>query len=229
MADFNSPFYPYTKTYPGYITGRGIDEVPNLIVRYLMDLPDANGYAPADDNNRPRVRLMKYLWHDGADPLGQAMPSATEKISMLYDGSNPVVNTDEEFTKHPKGFRIFPQVFWMPADFRAGSMLKLYIGRVLPYSPYYWDVGISFELVVNYMQDNNLKTSALSRLWAMEQALVESLHGVNITGIGAFDFNRTIHMDAGSHAFHDEGTNIGRQVDFSFRWAESNSGSSVVE
>lgn len=220
MEDFNSPFYPYKKVYPGYNGGRGIEDVPNNVVRYLMDLPDANGYYPADDNDRPRVRLMKYLWYDGANPLEQELPSPQEKMSMLYDGSNPVVNTDDEIEKHPKGFRIYPQAFWMPADFRAGTLLKVYMGRILPYSPYNWDVGICFELVVNYMQDNNLKTSALSRLWAMEQALIESLHGVNMMGIGAFDFNRSIHMDSGSHPFHDEGTNIGRQVNFSFRWAE---------
>ena len=203
--------------------------MPNLVVRYLLDLPDANGYEPADDNDRPRVRLMKYLWHDGDRPLDRTLPQPQEKLSLLYDGNRPVVNTFEEKEKHPKGFRIFPQAFWMPADFRAGTLLKVYIGRVLPYSPYYWDVGVCFELVVNYMQDNNLKTSAMSRLWAMEQALIESLHGVNITGIGSFEFNRAIHMDSGSHYFHDEGTNIGRQIDFSFRWAESNSGSGVVE
>ena len=86
MEDFNSPFYPYKKVYPGYIGGRGIEDVPNLIARYLMDLPDANGYVPADDNNRPRVRLMKYLYYDGAHPLDEELPSPQEKLSLLWKG-----------------------------------------------------------------------------------------------------------------------------------------------
>lgn len=228
-TDFNSPYYPYNKVYPGYNSYKGAELIPNLLLRYLMDLPDASGYVPQDDNTRPRVRLMKYLWHDGAKPLEQALPTPQEKLSMLYDGDSPVVNTDEEKAAHPKGFRIFPQSFWMPADFRAGTLIKCYMGRVLPYSPYVWQLGIVFEIVVNYMQDNNLKTNAASRLWAMECALVEALHGVNITGIGALDFNRIEHMDDGSHYFHDEGTNLGRQICFNLTWAESGDRDEVVE
>ena len=71
------------------------------------------------------------------------------------------------------------------------------------------------------MQENNLRTDAVSRLWAMENALKGALHGVNITGIGVFNYDRRSHMDDGSHPFHDEGTNIGREVCFSLTWAES--------
>lgn len=228
-TNFNSPYYPYEKSYPGYLTGRGSELIPDKLIRYLLDLPDAKGYVPVDDNERPRVRLVKYIWHDGEKPLEQPLPSEEEKLSLLYRGEKPVLNTDEEQKAHPKGYRLFPQAFWVPADFRAGSLLKCYMGRNLPYSPLQWEIGITFELVVNYQQDNNLRTSALSRLAAMEQALIEALHGVNITGVGGVNFNRVVHMDDGSHYFHDEGENIGRQVNFSITWKESGTKGAVVE
>ena len=59
MADFNSSFYPYEKVYPGYLTGIGSELIPDKLIRYLMDLPDAYGYQPADDNTRPREKQMK--------------------------------------------------------------------------------------------------------------------------------------------------------------------------
>lgn len=229
MADFNSPFYPYEKVYPGYLTGLGSELIPYKLMRYLMDLPDAAGYEPKDENERPRVKLMKYLWHDGAKPLDQPLPTPEQKISLLYNGETPVVNTDEEKNDHPKGYRLFPQQFWIPAQYRAGSLIKCYMGRNLPYSPVQWELGVIFEIIVNYQQDNNMKTRAMSRLYAMEQALIHSLHGVNITGVGGMNFNRVVHMDDGSHYFHDDGTSIGRQIAFSVTWKESKPMGSVVE
>lgn len=229
MADFNSPFYPYKKVYPGYLTGLGSELIPDKLMRYLMDLPDAEGYEPKDDNTRPRVKLMKYLWYDGAKPLDQPLPTPEQKISLLYNGETPVVNTDEEKKAHPKGYRLFPQQFWIPAEYRAGSLIKCYMGRNLPYSPVQWELGVIFEIIVNYQQDNNMKTRSMSRLYAMEQALIHSLHGVNITGVGGMNFNRVVHMDDGSHYFHDDGTSIGRQVAFSVTWKESKPTGSVVE
>lgn len=221
MVPFDSPYYPYEKTGSGYLTFAGAEFIPRKIVNYLMDLPDSYGYQPADDNERPRVRLMKYLWYDGAKPLEMPLPTAAQKLSMLYDGSEPVVNTDEEKQKHPKGFRIFPQVFWLPAEYDARTQLKCYIGQILPYDDFCAEIGVTFELVVNYMQDNNMRTDALSRLYAMETALVGALNGVTITGIGCMSFNRRSHMANGSHSFHDDGTNVGRQIGMSLTWAES--------
>ena len=171
MADFNSPFYPYEKVYPGYLTGLGSELIPDKLMRYLMDLPDAEGYEPKDDNTRPRVKLMKYLWYDGAKPLDQPLPTPEQKISLLYNGETPVVNTDEEKKAHPKGYRLFPQQFWIPAEYRAGSLIKCYMGRNLPYSPVQWELGVIFEIIVNYQQDNNMRTRSMSRLYAMEQEI----------------------------------------------------------
>lgn len=227
MVSFNSPYYPYEKVATGVLTFRGAERIPKLLADYLLDLPDGYGYTPVDDNNRPRVRLMKYLWHDGANPLSKPLPTPGEKLSLLFDGANPVLNTDEEKAKHPKGYRLFPQAFWLPAEFEAFTQIKFYVGRNLPYDDYVAEIGLTFDLVVNYMQDGVMRTDALSRLWAMECDLVEALNGVNITGIGKINYNRRNHMDDGSHPFHDDGTNVCRCVGFSLTWAESNGGPNI--
>ena len=82
--DFSNPWYPYARPDPGALRYRGISQIPGKIIRYLLDLPDANGYVPLDDNERPRVRLMKLLWHDGARPLEQALPTPEQKLSLLW-------------------------------------------------------------------------------------------------------------------------------------------------
>lgn len=224
MVSFNSPYYPYEKVASGVLSFANAERIPKLIVNYLLDLPDAAGYQPVDDNTRPRVRLLKYIWYDGANPLSNPLPTTQEKLSLVFNGQNPVVNTDEEKAKHPNGYRIFPQCFWLPAEFQAFTQLKVYVGRILPYDDFSAEIGLTFDIVVNYMQDGNLRTDALSRLYAMECALIEALNGVNITGIGKISFNRRNHMDDGSHSFHDDGTNVGRCVGMSLTWAESNGG-----
>lgn len=222
-VDFNSPYYPYECVHTGYNHYDGADDIPMRIAKYLLDLPDAAGYVPQDDNSRPRVRLMKYLYYDGARPLSQPLPTPEEKLSLLYDPDHPELNTDEEKEKHPLGYRILPQVYNMPADFRAKTTLKFYVGRELPYSPYVSEIGLEFVIGANYMQDGNMRTDALSRLWAMENALKGALHGVNIGGIGVVSYDRRNHMDNGSNFTHDDGTAVFRRVNMSFAWGESGS------
>lgn len=218
--DFSSPYYPYDRPNPGFLRYKGISEIPGKIIRYLLDLPDGYGYTPLDDNERPRVRLAKLLWYDGEKPLEQALPTPKEKLSMLWQGSNSVLNTDADKQAHPKGYRIYGQSFWLPAQFAAGSFLKVYMGRILPYSEYEAHVGITIEVGVNYAQDNNMKSSAYSRVTEMGEAILEALHMVNIEGVGGLSFNRRDHMDNGSHPWQDEGTNIGWTMGFSVDWME---------
>ena len=227
--DFSNPWYPYDRPNPGVLRYRGISEIPGKLIRYLLDLPDAFGYVPADDNTRPRVRLAKLLWYDGQKPLDQPLPSPTEKLSMLWQGEKSALNTDADKLAHPKGYRIYGQSFWIPADFTAGSYLKVYTGRILPYSEYYAEIGLTIEIGVNYQQDNNLKTSAYSRLMQMEEAILDALHYVNIDGVGGLHFNRREHTDNGSHPWHDDGTNVGRTIGLSLTWSEANSAGPVTE
>ena len=116
---FDSDTYPYTRVLTGVNRMDGAELIPLKILRYLLDLPDANGYTPTDDNSRPRVRIAKYLWYEGQNPLGQPLPTPQEKLSMLFDGEEPDLNTDEQKRKHPKGYRIYPQVYWGQSELEA--------------------------------------------------------------------------------------------------------------
>lgn len=219
---FDSPYYPYEKVQRGYIGMRGSEKIPYKVLNYLLDLPDKNGYQPVDDNNRPRVRLAKYLWHEGANPLGKALPTAQQKLGMVFDGELPVLDTDELKKKHPKGYRIFPQKLWLPSQTAAQIMLKCYTGRISYRDEYHAVIGLMFEAWVNTNLANNTRTDAYDRAVDMEQAVTESLHGVNVGGIGVVSAARMLNQDNGSNIVYDEtGTNIGRRFGFSIEWAES--------
>lgn len=132
---FHSPTYPYERVQTGFLTFRGAEEIPHKLLTYLMDLPLPDGYEPVDDNTRPRVRLMKYLWHDGAKPLGERLPTAKEKQSLLFDGNEPVVDSSTQRRKHPKGYRLYAQKFWGEAQTEAKSTIKCYLGRIFHRRP----------------------------------------------------------------------------------------------
>lgn len=221
-AAFESPTYPYERTMPSFLTFKGAEEIPHKLLVYLMDLPDAAGYVPEDDNARPRVRLMKYLWHDGARPLGERLPTAQEKQSLLFDGDEPVVDTAEMKRRHPKGYRLYWQRFWGEAQTEAKSTVKCYLGRIFAPSPFEARVGITFAIMCNVNQETTTRTDAYSRAYDMEQCIIEALHGVNIAGVGVCDFSRTAHADNGSRPLYDQtGTLVGRELKMSIQWAES--------
>ena len=220
-VDFNSPYYPYEKVQTGFNTMKGAEHIPLKILLYLMDMADKNGYEPVDDNERPRVKLMKYLYHDGANPLAKPLPTDAQKRSMLFDGENPVINTDADKAKHPVGYRLYPVEYWNQAELLAKTVLKCYIGRVVPVSPFRTEIGLVFEIITNYSFDNTTKTTAYSKTYAMECALIEALHGVNIAGVGVINFDRRIHGDAGSRPDYDNGQHIYRVVKMSLSWQES--------
>lgn len=222
MASFDSPTYPYERVQPGYLRFAGANQIPIQIVRYLMDLPDANGYQPTDDNARPRVRLAKYLWHDGWNPLEKPLPTPKEKLSMIFDGDNPVLNKDEEKERHPKGYRLFPQVYWGQTELTAKVVLKCYIGRVIPQSEFEARIGLAFDILVNVNLENTSGVDdSYSRAYAIECDLINALHGVNIAGVGAIAFNKFAHGDDGSYPIHDNGVHVGRSIHFSIDWMES--------
>ena len=221
-AGFDSPWYPFEKVQEGSCTYKGAEIVPKKLVNYLLDLPDKAGYRPSDDNARPRVRLMKYLWHDGARPLAGKLPTPQE-----FDGESPVVDTEEQKKRHPKGYRLFPQQYWGQAQSMAQSTIKVYIGRVIPLTAFTASVGVYFEILCNYGHEGTTKTDAYSRSFDMEQCLIEALNGVNIGGTGVMSFDRGAHPDNGSRPVYDEGTNVGRRLHMSLAWAESD-GESVV-
>lgn len=227
-AEFDSPFYPFSKVQGGYSTYRGEEKLPKKIVNFLLDLPDRWGYAPVDDNARPRVRLMKYLCYDGADPLAQTLPGTEEKLSIVFDGEAPILDTEEQKKKHPKGYRLYPLEYWGQAQTMAQTVLKVYIGRVIPQSAFTAAIGIYFDILCNYGHETTTRTDDYARSLNIEQCLVEALNGVNIGGAGVMSFDRSAHPDNGSRAIYDEGTNVGRRLHMSLAWADSDEDSVVT-
>lgn len=222
-ADFNSPYYPYEKVQTGYLSFKGAEDIPYKILMYLLDLPDKNGYFPADDNTRARVRLIKYLCYDGANPLGESLPTPQEKLSLIFDGTDPAINSDEDKKNHPLGYRLYPQQYWGQSQLEAKTTVKCYIGRVIPTSAFTATIGLNFEVLCSVNIEGTTKTSAYSRAYDIEQCLIEALHGVNIAGVGAISFSRASHIENGSRPIADEGSNVGREIRLSIDWAESES------
>jgi hypothetical protein len=122
---FNSPYYPYQKIIAGNEM-RGAELIPYKIMMYLLDLPDPLGYEPIDDNKRPRVCLMKLLAYDGSNPLAEVLPTPKEKLSLLFNGDEPDINTDEQKSKHPFGYRLFMQRNIAQSGIEAKTILKIY-------------------------------------------------------------------------------------------------------
>lgn len=222
-VDFSSPFYPYEKVTLGANTFQGIEDIPRKIIMYLLDLPDKYGYQPVDDNTRPRVRLAKYLWHDGVNPLGQTLPTPQEKLSMLFDPEHPVLDKNELKAAHPKGYRIYPQEYWGQSQTDAQITLKIYMGRTRPTNFTRTELGVYFEIMANANLETNPRGSAYSRCYAIEQAILESLNGVNMVGVGPFNFSLYSDPDNGSRPLTDDGTNVGRLLHLSITWMDNGS------
>lgn len=221
-VSFDSPYYPYEKVQTGYNTMRGSERIPMKLLQYLLDLPDKRGYTPTDDNRMPRVRLIKYLWYDEGNPLSMPLPTAKEKLSLLYDGTAPVIDTDEMKAAHPKGYRLYWQKLWLQSQVKAQTLMKCYISRITHADEFHASVGLAWEIWCNTALQNNTRTDAYERAYNIEQCLTEALHGVNIAGIGVVDCGRYTNLENGSREIYDEtGTNVGRRLHMSVTWAES--------
>lgn len=223
-SNFDSSYYPYQKVITGANGLKGAELIPYKILTYLMDLPDAFGYTPVDDNSRPRVRLAKYLWWDDSNPLASPLPNPVEKKSMLFDPNNPDINTDEDKAKHPKGYRLYTQKVIGQSGIEAKSLLKIYIGRVFEARKFVTTIGLTAEIWTNVNLEANTKTTAYDRSFDMEQCLHEALDGVDIAGVGTISFARQDHTSNGSEYIYDEGQNVGRAVNFSLHWSEGGGG-----
>lgn len=223
MPDFvsiESPYYPYEKVQTGFSEMHNAADIPLIVCKYLMDLPMA-GYTPPDNNDYPRVRLMKRLWYDGENPLVNPVPTPEEKLSMLFDGKHPVLNTEEEKASHPKAYRIYPLEYWTQSQLEAQTSIKCYIGREIPISDFKTEIGLVFDIYCNSNFETTMGAGGLSKSYAMEKDIIAALHGVNIAGIGVVSYNRISHGDAGSRTFYDEsGTNVGRRLIMSLTYAE---------
>lgn len=220
MQDFASPTYPYSRDF-AQNTLRGAEDIPYKMLIYLLDLPDANGYLPVDDNDRPRVRFAKYVWNDGARPLSGPLPTPEQKRSLIFDPDAPDLNTDEEKAAHPKGYRLLWQRIRGQSILEAQTIVKCYIGRIFENGPFITTLGVRFDITTNVNFETNTRTNAYARSFDIEQSIREALAGVNMTGIGTISFSRLAHPDNGSTYLYDDGQNIGRTLHCSVDWADA--------
>lgn len=218
--NFNNPYYPYEKP-NAFNTLRGAELIPYKLLTYLMDLPDKYGYQPVDDNSRPRVRLMKYLWYDEPNPLALPLPTPEEKMSMLYNGELAAITTEEDKERHPKGYRLMAQIYTKPSEMDARILLKCYMAREIPRSDNKTVLGVDFSIVMNYALDNIMKTPVYSRSFAIHQCLIEALHGVDMAGVGTIHYSKPIHGDSGFTLYHSEGDQVYTDTFFAIDWQES--------
>ncbi|WP_298021008.1 hypothetical protein [uncultured Dysosmobacter sp.] len=206
-----SPTYPYERTIEAPRL-RGVENVPRKLVQYLMDLP-LPGYVPPDDNAYPRCRLMKYLFWDTADPLRELAPTTEEKLSILFDPKNAA----RPPTK--RGYRLYPQSYVAQSQTDAQTRLLVYMGRTTPVNTHNIALAVHFDILTSVSSEQTAG-AAMSRVFAMEQCVIEALNGVNIDGMGTVYFNRQAHGDCGSLAVGDRGTNIGRALVMGLSWME---------
>ena len=227
--NFNNPYYPYEKPNT-FTTLKGAELIPYKLLMYLLDLPDKYGYQPVDDNNRPRVRLAKYLWYDEPNPLAQPLPTPEQKMSMLYVSEKAAITTEEDKKNHPKGYRLWPQIYTEPSETDAKVLMKCYMAREIPRSDFKVILGVNFQVVVNYALGAMLKTPTYNREYAIHQCLVEALHGIDMTGIGTIHYSKPVHGDSGRpNPYHDEGQATYSDTFFAIDWQESQYPVNIVQ
>ena len=205
--DITSPYYPYFKVQDAFIDLSDTVDLPRKICDYLLDAPNGN-YKPIDDNKYPRCRLWKYLYYDTAKPLDNALPTIKEKISVVFNPSKP----DDPPTE--KGYRLIPQIFTKQSQTDGQSRIYVYMGRTVPSgdSEFKVAIAIKFLIFTHYTYELNTKSDEYSRCFAIEQAIIEAFHGVNMAGIGSFSFSKRVHPECGSREMFDGSTNVGREL-----------------
>ena len=163
-------------------------------------------HQPFTDNRCPRTRISKYLYNDAQRPLDQPIPTVQQKLSLFFDPEKPADAPSD------KGYRIFPQIAITEAQENAQTRLYAFMGFVDATNDFTSDISLCFRILCNTSYDTNTKDSALSRSWAIAQAIVEALSGVNIDGVGTFYFNRKKNSECAIRYITDDQHNVGYQL-----------------
>ena len=209
MANGEITIYsPYEKVY-NFWAQSGLEDVPAKIRDYLLMMPCKECPNPIETNDNPRVRLIKYLYYDLAKPLMEPLPTVEQRKSIIYDP----YNVDNPPT--PKGYRIYTQSLVNQEQTDGQTVIRIVMGRVFP-KDYSVTVAVDFYILSNYTTEANTRDFALLRTWNMELALIQALNGVNMDGVGAWQFNRYLHTDCGSTSIGDVQQNVGRRVTLAF-------------
>lgn len=205
-VDPASPTYPYLKVQENYYDLADTVTLPRKICDYLIDAP-LRGYAPPDNNRYPRCRFWKYLYYDGARPLEKPLPTISEKLSVVFNPDEPQNPPTE------KGYRLIPQIFVKQSQESARTIVNVYLGRTVPMDDEFRiALSVHFRIWTHYTYEANTRSDEYSRVFAIEQSLIEALHGVNMDGIGTFFFSKFKHPDCGSGVMYDGETNVGREL-----------------
>lgn len=203
----DSPYYPFYKVLAAD-TMAGAEELPYILTKYLMDLP-SRGYTPPSDNRYPRARLKKLLYWDGPQPLLQPLPTTEQMKSIQFDPEHPANEPDAE-----RGYRIFSQELVRQAQTRPQSIIRVYLGnlmRVMTNNEFVFRQTVIVTVMVNYDLESNMGTTCASRSYAIAQAILEAVDGVNFGGIGGLSVQQMTKFD-------DERTNTGYKLYMTVDW-----------
>lgn len=215
MSGITSQWYPYTKVHESYFDLSTTKDIPRRICDYLIDAPTAY-YTPQDNNAYSRCRFWKYLYYDTEKPLSSPLPTIGQKISVVY---NPDKSTSPPTDKL---FRLIPQIYVKESQEFAQTRVHVYMGRSVSNNPYQLAVSVVFMIWTHYTYELNTRQDEYSRVFAIEQALIEAFHGVNMDGVGTFFMSKSAHPDCGSRAIFDGNTNVGRELTFGIELASTN-------
>jgi len=208
MPDEVTIYSPYKKVYD-FFGMSNLDIVPAKIRDYLLCLPCKECPNPILTNENPRVRLVKYLYYDDPNPLDKPMPTVEQRKAIVFD---PYAPTDPS----GKRYRVFTQMAVNQAELEGSTILRIVMGKTIPYSTFSATIGVEFVILSQYTLESNTRTTALSRTYSIELCILEALNGVNIDGVGAFMFSRGVHPDCGSRMIYDEKMNVGRALVMAF-------------
>lgn len=210
-----SPYYPYRKVVESD-TLAGMEQIPYILCRYLMDLPDGNGYTPPSSNRFPRARLKKFLYWDTPLPLEKPLPTPEQIRQLFYDPECPDQPPDPEH-----GYRIFPQNLVEQSIASSKSQLRIYLGdsrEIERFSggarsgQFITRQDVMFDIIVNAGIESNTGMTASSRSFNMLQCIKEATAGVSFGGIGPLAMRSIAKID-------DERYNLGYKMYCYIDWA----------
>lgn len=205
----DSPYYPYRKVVEAD-TLAGMEQLPYILCRYLMDLPDGKGYQPPSHNKYPRARLKKLLYWDTPLPLEKPMPSAAQIRQLFFDPENPDRPPDSD-----RGYRIFPQNTVQQSLANSKSLIRVYLSdaSVLERNGMFITrQDVVFDIVVNVGIESNTGMTASSRAYDILQCIKEATSGVSFGGVGPLTMRRITKID-------DERYNLGYKLYCYIDWA----------
>ena len=177
----DSPYYPFRKVVEAD-TLAGAEQMPFILCRYLMDLPDGTGYEPPSDNRFPRARLKKLLYWDGPLPLDRPLPTAEQTKTLLFDPENPDRPPDTQW-----GYRIFPQNTVFQSQERSKSLVRVYMSDASAWErngQFITRQDVIFDVIVDVGIESNTGMTASSRSYDIVQCIQEAVAGVSFGGAG---------------------------------------------